>query len=416
MSELARSCKIKWLNRRAILKAAIIPAIIALSSSPLSFAYGETLDELKSQYEQKKANAEQAKSKIEENKRQQNEMLSQIAQVDRRLVDASAEANRLAGELEKTVAQREELERQLAEIQAQLDITIQELNEAKKKLESYKRTLSNRLKNVYINGKSTFLEVILKSSDFSSLLNRLSFLKMIASQDARLVRETQLTKSVIEEKEAEQERQKTSIEVKKAAIAAEEQRIAALKREQERRKAAAQAELTLRSSLVEKLKRDQAALEAMAAQEEADAEALAERIRSWAYISVSRTGWVWPVGTFADITSGFGPRLQPTPGASTFHRGVDIAVACGTPVLAANNGVVEDTGWFGGYGLYVGINHGDGLASAYGHLSSIAVAAGQRVKAGQVIGYVGSTGVSTGPHLHFEILVDGVQQDPMQWY
>ncbi len=401
---------------RLLNKTAAISAIIALLLNPVSTVRAETLDDLKSQYEQKKARAEQAKAKIEDNKRQQNEMLAQIAEADRRLVDASAEANRLAGELAKTVAHREELERQLAEVQTQLDLTIKQLNEAKQKLDNYKRILNDRLKNVYINGKSSYLEVILKASDFGSLLNRLSFLKMIASQDAKLVRETRRTKAIIEAKEAEQERQKNSIEVKKAAIVAEESRIAALKNEQEKRRAEAQAELSLRSSLVEKLKQDQAALEAMAAQEEADAAALAERIRSWSYITVSRTGWVWPVGTFADITSGFGPRSQPTPGASSYHRGVDIAAPYGTPVLAANNGVVEDAGWFGGYGLYVGINHGDGLASAYGHLSAVAVAVGQRVKAGQVIGYVGSTGISTGPHLHFEILVDGVQQDPMQWY
>ncbi|MCL5291418.1 MAG: peptidoglycan DD-metalloendopeptidase family protein, partial [Actinobacteria bacterium] len=329
---------------------------------------------------------------------------------------ASNEALRLGQELDKTTAQRQETERQLAEVQAELDKTLRQLEEAKKQLARYKSILNDRLKNVYKNGKSNYIEVIFQSADFNDLINRVSFLKLIASQDSRLVVKTQEVKLTVEAREAEQERQKNSIEVKRAAIVAEEERIAFLKAEQDRQKAAAGAERNQREALVVQLKQDQAALEEMERQEEADAAALAARIRSWGRIVVSRTGWVWPTGTPADITSPFGPRTAPTSGASTFHQGVDIAVDYGTPIVAANNGVVEDASWFGGYGLYIGINHGDGVASAYGHLSAVAVEPGETVKAGQVIGYVGSTGISTGPHLHFEILVDGVQQNPMNWY
>jgi len=116
---------------------------------------------------------------------------------------------------------------------------------------------------------------------------------------------------------------------------------------------------------------------------------------------------IWPVqGT---ITSKFGWRW------GSFHRGVDIGASSGTPVKAADSGVVRFTGWNGGYGNLVKIDHG-GVQTWYAHLSKITVSTGQRVGKGDVIGNVGSTGISSGPHLHFEVHVDGVAKDPLGFY
>lgn len=123
--------------------------------------------------------------------------------------------------------------------------------------------------------------------------------------------------------------------------------------------------------------------------------------------------FIWPVN--GPIASPFGPRVQPIAGASTFHPGVDIAASQGTPIKAAGDGVVKMAGWNGGYGNFTLIDHGDGLATGYGHQSRIAVSVGQHVSTGQVIGYVGSTGTSTGPHLHWEVRVNGSPVNPMGW-
>jgi murein DD-endopeptidase MepM/ murein hydrolase activator NlpD len=112
-----------------------------------------------------------------------------------------------------------------------------------------------------------------------------------------------------------------------------------------------------------------------------------------------------PVG--GSISSGFGNRTDPVTGASAFHAGIDFAGSCGTPIKAAGNGTVVSAGWQGGYGNATIINHGGGMATLYGHQQSFAVGAGQSVTAGQVIGSVGSTGKSTGCHLHFEVRVNG---------
>lgn len=119
----------------------------------------------------------------------------------------------------------------------------------------------------------------------------------------------------------------------------------------------------------------------------------------------------WPTDGGA-ISSNYGARTGPIEGGYDWHPGIDIAVEFGTPIYATAAGTVEIAGWNGGYGRYVRINHGNGYQTAYGHMSGIAVAAGQQVIKGEIIGFVGSTGYSTGPHLHYEVLADGETIDP----
>ena len=121
---------------------------------------------------------------------------------------------------------------------------------------------------------------------------------------------------------------------------------------------------------------------------------------------------LWPTDGGV-ISSYYGGRTGPINGGFDWHPGLDIAVDIGTPVYAAAMGTVEMAGWNGGYGQYVKIRHGNGYESAYGHMSGIAVTTGQQVRKGEIIGFVGSTGYSTGPHLHFEVFVDGKNIDPL---
>jgi len=120
---------------------------------------------------------------------------------------------------------------------------------------------------------------------------------------------------------------------------------------------------------------------------------------------------VWPVA--GRLTSGFGNRMHPILGYVRFHSGIDLAASNGTPIYAADGGQVLQTGYSGGYGNSILIYHGGGFATFYAHLSGYAVSNGQMVTKGQVIGYVGSTGWSTGPHLHFEVRINGAAQNPL---
>jgi murein DD-endopeptidase MepM/ murein hydrolase activator NlpD len=122
--------------------------------------------------------------------------------------------------------------------------------------------------------------------------------------------------------------------------------------------------------------------------------------------------FIWPLSG-GRISSYFGRRKSPTAGASSYHKGIDIATPTGSSVYASSGGVVTSAGWNGGYGYAVVIRHPDGHSTRYGHLSKILVSVGQSVSQGQTIARSGSTGVSTGPHLHFEIIENGVQVDPL---
>ena len=123
---------------------------------------------------------------------------------------------------------------------------------------------------------------------------------------------------------------------------------------------------------------------------------------------------IWPTSG-GEITSSFGSRSNPFTGSGyDYHPGIDIGNDYGAPIYAGASGYVEQAGWYGGYGRYVKINHGYGYETAYGHMSSIAVSDGQYVKKGEIIGYVGSSGYSTGPHLHYEVIINGQDSDPMK--
>ena len=132
--------------------------------------------------------------------------------------------------------------------------------------------------------------------------------------------------------------------------------------------------------------------------------------------AVSLTGLKWPVPSCSIITSRFGYRTSPTAGASSYHGGLDIGAGQGATIVAAGSGTVILASYNGGYGNCVMINHGNGIVTLYGHMESISVSSGQQVSKGQTIGKVGSTGVATGPHCHFEIRVNGVQVDPAPYF
>jgi murein DD-endopeptidase MepM/ murein hydrolase activator NlpD len=124
---------------------------------------------------------------------------------------------------------------------------------------------------------------------------------------------------------------------------------------------------------------------------------------------------IWPLPGYSSISSGFGPRTSPTAGASSYHKGIDIPAPVGTPIVAAIAGTVITSTYGSSEGNYVQIDHGNGVVTQYMHCSSLAVSVGQTVQQSQVIAYVGSTGVSTGAHLHFGVIINGTKYNPLQY-
>ena len=345
---------------------------------------------------------------------------------------AKADAETVIGSVSEQLKQIEEQLRQATaelgtikeqRVAVENDITLNErqLAEAQKRLEGRESVFYKRVRDIYINGRLSYLDVVIGSKDFSDFANRLEVLKRIIDSDITLINEIKKERADIEahKQKLEADRAKL-VELEKAALAKQAEieqkkaeRNVVLQKAQNDRATAMQAieELNASSAQVSAmLKERQAARAAAAAAAAAAAQSSGGQGASdnW----VQGTGQLgWPVS--GEITSPYGYRVHPIWGTTIYHSGIDIGVDEGTPVHAADGGVVVWSGWMGGYGYAVVIDHGNGLSTLYGHNSELAVDEGQSVAKGQVISYAGSTGNSTGPHVHFEVRVNGDPVDPM---
>lgn len=223
--------------------------------------------------------------------------------------------------------------------------------------------------------------------------------RILAELDADKATHVALVDSLEEESE--------QLEAELARIAEEERRRA----EEARRRAEEEARRVAAANAAARRRAE--AAQAAAAEQRRRAEQAASRARP-APADMSPSGWRRPSG--GAITSGYGMRRHPIFGTGRMHTGVDFGAPAGAPIYAVTDGVVVSAGWRGGYGLAVVIDHGGGLATLSAHASSLNVSAGQRVSRGQVIAATGSTGQSTGPHLHFEVRVNGQHRDPMPYF
>ena len=273
--------------------------------------------------------------------------------------------------------------------------------------------LNRRIIDIYTSEPTEALTVVLQAATFSELMDQLDYLNDIGRQDENIASEVKRAKLQMQETRNATRRTRHAV--------AEATRVVAARTAEQRavrdRLAWSQRELaTARRDKRETLasvREDKEAAIGHMRDLELQSAALAAKIQSAQASAPVRTstgapsaaGFIWPV--HGVVTSGFGWRW------GRLHAGIDIAVGTGTPVVAAAGGTVIIAGWLGGYGNLVVIDHGNGFATAYGHNSSVTVFAGQYVAQGQLISYSGSTGHSTGPHVHFEVRIDGVPVDPM---
>jgi murein DD-endopeptidase MepM/ murein hydrolase activator NlpD len=273
------------------------------------------------------------------------------------------------------------------------------------------RRLGDRVDSLYRQDRPDTLSLLLSSTSFADALDVFDYLQRIADADRRIANEVGAAKNRmrLQREQTRTTRKRHRQEARVVAV-----RLAQVRALRDRLVAsrsglvAAQAERQQDLADLTAIEREQ--LEEMEALQEVSA-TLAAKIQAAQAAagtdsgSPSSAGFVWPV--LGPVTSPFGWRW------GRMHEGIDIGVPSGTPIRAAASGTVIYAGWLGGYGNLTVIDHGGGVATAYGHQSGLAAGNGASVAQGQVIGYVGSTGHSTGPHLHFEVRVNGVPQDPL---
>jgi murein DD-endopeptidase MepM/ murein hydrolase activator NlpD len=333
--------------------------------------------------------------------------------VERKLEDVFYRVEQVKREIEENKLLITQKEEELEKIRLELEKIKQELAEQE---EAY----GDRLRVMYYKKDESFWNVLFESKNIADLLNRLDQLKAISEQDKQLLIELNEKRQAIEELEEQEKENYAKLLELKAQLARDEQELIDLQEELERRKeeilaerrkfeAELEAQNSARASIASNLANARAEAERIA-QERAD-EAASSGGTSRGEGDITIGGWTWPTSA-TYVTSTFGPRTHPVYGGSSFHYGIDIAGPAGTPIYASRGGLVILAGWNGGYGNCVVLDHGDGTQSLYAHASGYNVSKGDYVSQGDVILYMGTTGTSTGNHLHFEILINGSAVDP----
>ena len=351
---------------------------------------------------------------IQQQVNQQNAIKSDAETV---IGSVSEQLRQIEGQLRQATTELNTITEQRVAVENDITLNERQLAEAQKRLEGREAVFYKRVRDIYINGRLSYLDVVIGSKNFSDFANRLEVLKRIIDSDINLISEIKKERAQIEaqKKKLEEDRAKL-VELEKAALAKQAEieqkkaeRNVVLQKAQNDRAVAMQAieELNASSAQISAMLKERQAARAAAAAAAAQAAG-----QGSSYTWVQGTGQLgWPVS--GEITSPYGYRVHPIWGTTIYHSGIDIGVDEGTPVHAADSGVIVWSGWMGGYGYAVVIDHGNGLSTLYGHNSELAVDEGQSVSKGQVVAYAGSTGNSTGPHVHFEVRENGDPVDPM---
>ena len=380
--------------------AIIIVITVTISSlvliTPHKFLYCQSLED---ELEQIKEERKETQEKIKETEKQEKQYMEQVSEVEEQLKVASNELG--------------DLNNRLAEVKSEIDKTTielvlkkQELKKIEDELEEKVEILNSRVASIYKNGKGNVLEVLLRAKSFIEFISRLKLMNLLAEQD------TEIIQSIKDKKNA-------TLSIKKAIIDLREkeeehkEKVEKLVAQAEQKKSEIEGICDKMNSLLSETRANKNALIRMEKQLEIKEAEVTRILESYKYGTAPSGKFMWPVAGI--LKSGFGWRIHPIFGTRRFHSGQDIAAPYGTLVKAADGGQIVQAGYFGGYGYSVMIYHGGGFATWYAHLSSINVSVGQFVQRGQVIGLVGSTGWSTGPHLHFEVRINGVPQNPLAY-
>ncbi len=306
-----------------------------------------------------------------------------------------SELRALTLETEKQEVQKQEINMRIAESEQRIVDLIDEID-------TNNEILEERLRVMYMNGTGGYLEVILNAENLIDALTRVDMIQLIVKSDVELLKTINEQKLEVEEIKLAQETRRHELTAIINDLNVKQNEVLVASRSKENYMSSLQ-------DNIEEIQRQEAAMEEQSKQIEKDILA-AQRAVEYAGGEM-----LWPTPGNYTITSHFGGRADPITGVWSNHGGTDIRAPYGAPIVAANSGVVIFAGWHYSYGNYVIVDHGGGIATLYAHSSKLLVSPGQAVNRGDKIALIGSTGYSTGNHLHFEVRVNGVRKQPMDY-
>ncbi|MDR2899796.1 MAG: peptidoglycan DD-metalloendopeptidase family protein [Clostridiales bacterium] len=375
----------------------------------LSESFAKTKAELEKEQAELNSQINSANADLNATRTQKNITLEEIAVIDSELAAVSEKLDFITNSLAEKRVELTQIETELGEAEEKRDI----------QYEAFKQ----RSRYIYMNGSMSYVDVIFSAKSVTDLVKRIDYVNRIVEYDKDLVSSLQESEAIISTKLDETQKQKDDLEVME---------LLATNQKKDYDETLAQ-----KSALIETLKLDEAEYQRQVDQLSSSSDSIeaelkkiadderrqalaVQTLRSASSSSVSVYTYdgnplQWPLPGRTGISSPFGNRTSPISGRSEFHTGVDIPAPYGTSVLAAEGGTVVTAGWVNGYGNTVIINHGNGITTLYGHNSSLTVSQGQTIERGSTIAKVGSTGWSTGNHVHFEVRQNGTPSNPLNY-
>lgn len=375
--------------RRKWLLCGILCGVVSLSVFGQNVGasnYDKQIKETEKQQKEWENKADSLQKEIEEIQGDKDDTLKYIEKLDKKTAS-------LEEELEKLHAQVTSSGKKLKAIQ-------KELAKAQKEKEKQYTTMKRRIKYMYENGNQEYLDIIFGAKSISDLLNRSEYVEKISEYDNKVFAHFKKAALTVQQKEKQREQQTNELKELETKTKEEKHAVSELKADKK-------TELDKIDKAMEKSQDQVSEYTKKALEAENQVEALLQKKQD----EIDRE----MAAGAGRISSGFGGRKSPTAGASTYHKGVDLAAPSGTPILAAGSGKVVTATYSSSAGNYIMISHGNRLYTVYMHCSRLAVSAGKQVTKGQVIGYVGSTGISTGAHLHFGVTKNGSYVNPLNY-
>ena len=375
-----------------------MPQVVATSSTAANIS-------------QKKEEINQAKEERKKLQQGLNDIKKMVTELEKSKTSLKNYVKELDAKLMSIQAKIEELKELIAEKEAEIEVTKKELEEAIKVEEAQYEEMKIRIKFMYEKGSDFYLDMMLGADSFGDMLNKANYVEAISSYDRQKLEEFQMNRELIEVCKAELEEEEALLQEAKAAVEEEQKNLETLIDSKNK-------EITQFEGDIKKKEASIKEYEAYIREQDETIAALERALQEMEGSNLQYDGGMfkWPAPSYTRITSPFGWRIHPVYGDNRFHNGVDMAAPGGSPILAAYSGTVAAAGYSSTMGNYIYINHGSGLVTIYMHASALYVKAGQSVAKGDKIAAVGTTGTSTGNHLHFGVRLNGSYVDPMGYF
>lgn len=350
----------------------------------------------------------QLQKEVDAAKKNKNEAKKQLDKVKQNMANVANEVLAIDKDINRAENTLAATETAIEQAKANLAIKEQELIIAEQNCLEYDEEFKTRARIMYENGTTSYLEVLLGASSFGDFLSRVEMIREIVEYDKKMLAEMIASRDAIRQA-------KEAIAIEKATLESKQSELEELKVELQYRLEAKQLLLAQLQADEEEYKKAYEKAEADEKKIQKQLQALAEKERKNG-TATKYTGsgkFVWPCPASSRITSYYGYRIHPVYKTKKFHSGIDVGAGYGSAIVAAESGKVITATYGSGYGKYVVVSHGSGITTLYAHCSSLLVNVGDTVTRGQTIAKVGSTGVSTGNHLHFEVRINGSSTDPL---